>query len=96
MARDDHFYINDIGETKMLSRNISVGTLYTHKKSNSEIYKVLYLAKMQIGNSWIDCVVYSQYNENTEEIDIGRVFVREYNNFFDRFSEYSDWFSQVL
>ena len=72
-----------------LSRNVSVGGLYTHIKSNTEIYKVLYVAKMQIGNLWIDCVVYSQYNEVTKEIDTGRVFAREYNSFFDRFSEYS-------
>lgn len=55
---------------------------YRHLKKKGE-YKVLHESKMQIGQIWIDCIVY-------QSVIDGRVWVREKNNFFESFEKFID------
>lgn len=43
-------------------------------------YKIIYIAKMKIGQVWLKCVIYQSYKDK-------RIYVREHGDFFEKFKE---------
>jgi hypothetical protein len=42
------------------------------------IYKIMFIAKMKIGQVWLRCVIYQSYKDK-------RIYVREHGDFFEKF-----------
>jgi hypothetical protein len=43
-------------------------------------YKVMFIAKMKIGQVWLPCVIYQAYKDK-------KIYVREHGDFFEKFKE---------
>lgn len=45
---------------------------------NGNIYKVMFISKMKIGQVWLSCVIYQSYKDK-------KIWVREHGDFFEKF-----------
>ena len=50
---------------------------------NGNIYKVIYISKMKIGQVWLPCVIYQSYKDK-------KIWVREHGDFFEKFKIHKD------
>lgn len=48
---------------------------YTYK---DQVYKVMFISKMKIGQVWVRCVIYQSYKDK-------KIWVREHGDFFEKF-----------
>lgn len=43
-----------------------------------QIYKIMFISKMKIGQVWLRCVIYQAYKDK-------KIYVREHGEFFEKF-----------
>lgn len=50
---------------------------------NGNIYKVIFVSKMKIGQLWVPCIIYQSYKDK-------KIWVRERGEFFEKFKPVSN------